>query len=92
MLIVGGYECPDDTCPQAIRVLRKLKRDGVVIFNCDGGPSSIALHQLSEIAGAIGLECFDTPYKVVIVDDNQIKAIDGATNVRPNDYPNDCPA
>lgn len=87
VVVVAGYECPFSTSPQTKRMLRRLKRDGVLIFTCDDGPSSITRDELSEIAGAIGLECYDAPYRVAIVDDNQWKPIDGATNLREDDYP-----
>lgn len=82
LITVAGYECPETTSPQTKRMLRKLRIEGVIVFRCDDGPSAITHKQLVGIAGGIGLNCYQTHYEVVLIDDRILKPIDGATDIR----------
>jgi hypothetical protein len=74
----GGFECPKGTSKLAKRVLRRLRRRGTVIFECDDGPSIMVRDELIEIAGAVGIMHFPTSHRVVLVDEGQTKTIDGS--------------
>lgn len=87
LIHVAGYECPETISPQTKRMLRKLRRTGVVVFRCDNGPSALTHEQLVEIAGDIGLDYCQTRYEVVLIDTNIVESIDGAADVRDDDYP-----
>lgn len=84
---VAGYECLKTISPQTKRVLRKLRKAGIVVFRCDDGLSTITRDQLIEIADAIGLDYYPAFYKVVLIDTDIIKPIDGATDVRDDEVP-----
>lgn len=87
LITVAGYECLKTISPQTKRVLCKLRKVGVVIFQHDDGLAAITHEQLVEIADAIGLTCYQTRYEVVLIDTDIINPIDGATNVQETDYP-----
>ncbi len=87
LIRVAGYECLKTISPQTKRVLRKLRKAGIVVFQHDSGPAAITHEQLVETAGAIGLDYYQSIYEVVLIDTDIIKPIDGATNVRDSDYP-----
>ena len=84
---IAGYECLKTISPQTKRVLRKLRKAGVIVFQHDDGLALITRDQLIDTADAIGLNCYPTPYEVVLIDTDIIKPIDGATDVRNDDYP-----
>ncbi len=89
-ITVARYECPESTYPQTKRMLRKLRKDGILIFNHDDGPANVTRHELMEIAGAIGIDYYENPhnpYEVVLIDSKTIKPVDGAMNIRDSDWP-----
>lgn len=87
LIVVAGYECLKTTSPQTKRVLRKLRKTGIIVFQHDDGFSAITHEQLVEIADAIGLDCYQTRYKVVLIDTDIVKPINGAASIRDDDYP-----
>lgn len=50
-----GYEVPYNIHRLTKKVLRRLKRDGIVVVNYDDQYGRIAAEELEDIAGAIGL-------------------------------------
>lgn len=50
-----GYEVPKNIHRLTKMVLRKLSKDGIVIVHYDDQFGRVAMEQLEEIAGAIGL-------------------------------------
>lgn len=50
-----GYEVPYNIHRLTKKVLRRLRRDGIVVVNYDDGFGRIAAEELENIAGAIGL-------------------------------------
>jgi len=87
LIKVAGYECLKTISPQTKRVLRKLRKTGIIVFQHDDGPTAITHEQLVETADSIGLNCYQTRYEVVLIDNDIIKPIDGVTNVQDDDYP-----
>jgi len=75
---VAGYECPKNTSKLARKVLRQLRKRGTVIFIHDDGPSLLVRTELVEIAGAIGLICHQDHYRLTLLDEDQVKSIDGS--------------
>lgn len=50
-----GYEVPYNIHRMTKKVLRRLKRDGIVVVNYDDQYGRISMEELEDIAGAIGL-------------------------------------
>jgi spermidine synthase len=50
-----GYEVPCTIHRLTKKVLRRLKRDGIVVVNYDDSFGRVAAEELEDIAGAIGL-------------------------------------
>ena len=50
-----GYEVPENICRLTKTVLRRLKRDGIVVVNYDDNYGRIAAEEIEHIAGSIGL-------------------------------------
>jgi spermidine synthase len=50
-----GYEVPYNIHRLTKKVLRRLKRDGIVVVNYDDSFGRVAAEELEDIAGAIGL-------------------------------------
>lgn len=75
---VGGYECPKVASKAAKKVLRQLRRHGTVIFTHDDGPSLSVRGELNSICGAIGITVFQSPYELVLIDEDQMKRIEGS--------------
>ena len=86
LIRVAGYECPANISRQTKRMLRRLKRDGVLMFRHDDGIAAVTRHELVEIAGAIGIDYFEGHYEIVLIDNDKF-LVDGATNVKDTDYP-----
>lgn len=75
---VAGYECPKTTSKLARRVLRDLSRAGVVVFTHDDGLSVLTRLELVKIAGDIGLDVYESPYRLVLMERDRVHEIDGA--------------
>lgn len=50
-----GYEVPFNIRRLTKKVLRRLRRDGIVVVNYDDQYGRISMEELEDIAGAIGL-------------------------------------
>lgn len=90
LVTVAGYECPKDASPQTKRVLRRLSESesGLIAFTHDDGFAAITRCQLVEIAGSIGLCCFEESHRLILLDeeDNKVGIFDGARDIRESDY------
>ena len=70
-----GYEAPYNIHRLTKKVLRRLKRDGMVLVNYDDQYGRIAMEELVDIAGAIGLTFAHVRnHQFVIVDEDGGKA------------------
>lgn len=66
-----GYEVPYNIHRMTKKVLRRLKRDGIVVVNYDDQYGRIAAEELEDIAGAIGLTFAHVRnHQFVIVDED----------------------
>ena len=66
-----GYEVPYNIHRLTKKVLRRLKRDGIVVVNYDDSYGRIAMEELENIAGAIGLTFTHVRnHQFVIVDED----------------------
>ncbi len=80
LITVAGFECPASTSEAAKKVLRQLRKHGVVKFTHDDGESLLVRQELEEICGAIGVEYYRAGhYSVIFID--KIKVNEGASLV-----------
>lgn len=80
-MVCSGFECPDNTTPQARYVLRQLRKYGVVQFTHDDGYSLLVRVELEKIAGEIGIDYYPGSHSLILVD--RIKCIRGDMSKRP---------
>lgn len=73
-----GYEIPGNTSKLAKKVLRRLKKNRFVIFEHDDGPSLSVHGELTNIANNIGLEYYTEEHKVVMIDSERVKVVNGS--------------
>ena len=74
-----GYEVPCTIHRLTKKVLRRLKRDGIVVVNYDDSYGRIAAEELEDIAGAIGLTFSHVRnHQFIICDEDggQVKAME----------------
>lgn len=69
VITVAGYECHEDTTKSAKKMLRKLKKNGFLIFQYDDSEGLLVASELVEIAGYIGLKLFEEPYRITLFDE-----------------------
>lgn len=66
-----GYEVPYNIHRLTKKVLRRLRREGIVFVNYDDNYGRVAMEELEDIAGAIGLAFAHTRnHQFVIVDED----------------------
>jgi uncharacterized protein YaiI (UPF0178 family) len=66
-IIYKGFEIPKATDKSTRKVLRTLRKNGVVIFTHDDGMAAITRDELVQIAGAIGLICVEQSHQVLLM-------------------------
>lgn len=74
-----GYEVPYNIHRLTKKVLRRLRHDGIVVVYCDDQYGRIAMEELVDIAGAIGLTFAHVAnHQFIIADENggQIKTME----------------
>lgn len=74
--IYHGFEIPKQVDPMTLRALRALKKHGVILVEHDDGQGLIARGELVEIAGEIGLGCWERHYSILLSVDDAIKVVE----------------
>lgn len=70
MTTIQGYEVQGKASTLTRKVLKKLRETGVAILTYDDSPEGIqTFDQLRDIAGNIGLKCHESPYEIVLIDE-----------------------
>jgi hypothetical protein len=72
-----GYEVPYNIHRLTKKVLRRLKRDGIVVVNYDDQYGRVAAEELENIAPAIGLTFANVRnHQFIIVDEDKAKVME----------------
>jgi hypothetical protein len=84
-----GYEVPYNIHRLTKKVLRRLRRDGIVVVNYDDAFGRVAAEEIEDIAGAIGLTFAHVRnHQFVVVDEDGGKVRAMELESEDADFPN----
>ena len=76
LISVCGYEIPENSHRLTKKVLKRLKRDSVVLVNYDDSWGRVAAEELEKIAGSIGLTFSHVRNHQFFIADEDAKAME----------------
>lgn len=83
-----GYEVPYNIHRLTKKVLRRLRRDGIVVVNYDDSFGRVAAEEIEDISGAIGLSfAHIRNHQFVVVDEDSAKVRMMELESEDSDFP-----